>query len=263
MRIFYFLSIFLFCITPFLSFGQSCIPDEIYRDSAVGVYPLPYDSINSPDGGIDGFACIDQPYEFLLTAKVPDVLDFGGVVFQVDRFAVDSITGLPDGLDFACNPDTCVWFPIDSFGCIVIQGTPTSANTPGHYPLVIHGVVSLGFLGDQPVTFPGIIAAGEYSIELRDPLCITGVDELSWANNLIKVAPNPFETFLDVYFEALGGENVEILLTDVTGTLVHRQSYKIPYYQDVVRIEPELINQGIYFLTVKGDNFLTTRKLIK
>ena len=52
--------------------AQDCMPDELYRDSAFAIVPLPR-SMDNPDGGIDKPACLNENYEFVFCAYV--VLD--------------------------------------------------------------------------------------------------------------------------------------------------------------------------------------------
>ncbi|MFQ5448097.1 MAG: hypothetical protein ACE5FF_14330, partial [Saprospiraceae bacterium] len=94
-----------------LASAQDCQPDEIYADSSNGVYPLPYDSIISPNGGINECAVIGQPYEFTFTVVVGDTFTFGAFSFPLDSISVTSVQGLPEGLNYACNPATSCSFP--------------------------------------------------------------------------------------------------------------------------------------------------------
>ena len=150
--------------------GQACLPDSMYIDSSGFVFPLPYDSLNNPMGGIDKEACINQEFEFTWTLKVPDTVLFPGIPIPipVDYFRIDTIgaiSNLPSGLTYKCNPPNCL-FDAGSLGCVIIQGTPLPALPLGDSSKVREGdeIAFTGFpigmvLGLYPVTHRGIVAA--------------------------------------------------------------------------------------------------------
>ncbi|MCP3930647.1 MAG: hypothetical protein GY705_16275, partial [Bacteroidetes bacterium] len=64
---------FILLFIPFLSYSQpTCEPDTTIFNAATGVYPLPYDPVESPNGGIDVSACLDQYYEYTFTVLNTD-----------------------------------------------------------------------------------------------------------------------------------------------------------------------------------------------
>ncbi|MCP4120651.1 MAG: hypothetical protein GY751_02735, partial [Bacteroidetes bacterium] len=158
---------FLFTFSGLLLHAQNCTPDPAYAGGSAGVYPLPYDPATNPDGGIDEIACIGQPYEFTFTS-VSDTFIFQGNTYVLDSFILTGVSGLPEGLDFACEPSNCTLY-FGEMGCMSIYGTPTAANAPGEYPLTINGTAFLpGFTFN--LTFPNpSISPGTYSITLEDP----------------------------------------------------------------------------------------------
>ena len=122
-------------------FSQTCTPDPSFADSTAGVYPLPYDEATNPMGGISDSACINEPYEFVFTAVVSESITVpGGTDVPLDSLILTDVSGLPDGIEWACDPPNCV-FEQNSLGCVVLFGTPNNEASIGDNELVIEATV--------------------------------------------------------------------------------------------------------------------------
>ena len=146
--------------------GQNCVPNPMYQDSTVGVFPMPSSDIN-PDGGIDVIACNTMPYEFVFTVIIQDSISipFGTdtIMVSLSSASITNIEGLPNGLTYACEPADCK-IEANQSGCLVIQGTPD--DDPGDYPLVIFAKMVTS-LGSIDISFPGSFFPGEYVLTLE------------------------------------------------------------------------------------------------
>lgn len=182
--------LFLICLTQVLHSQAACKPDSLYRDSTVGVYPRPI-LPGSTSGGIDKPACINKPYEFVLTVKIPDTVSVQGFVITLNSAKIEptgAVKNLPVGIDYMCNPPDCV-FPKFSIGCIVLKGTATSANVPGLYKPVIKLTLNTAF-GNFVVDFPGSQFPGEYILTLLDEKCNVGTNNPSQEKQMWYPNPN-------------------------------------------------------------------------
>ena len=180
--------------------AQDCMPDELYRDSAFAIVPLPR-SMDNPDGGIDKPACLNENYEFVFTFKIPLEVSVGGFTVPVDSVLLDTndpttITGQPNGVDYACNPPSCNFDPLeDSLVCVVLYGTPD--DVLGDYPLKIKiQLYNPIFTPFYPLDFPNMVLPGfdgDYTIELREEgNCATTSTTNLNAEFDITARPNPF-----------------------------------------------------------------------
>lgn len=134
----------LMFIGQILAGGAPCAIDSSITDP--GFYPME-------------LPCVERtvPYDTsiqLYNYSTVDAADFGipfPVTVTVNWVRVDSITGLPSGLGYACNPSNCT-FPGGSRGCINLSGT-TSAPV-GEYPLVIYATINADVpgLGNQEIS---------------------------------------------------------------------------------------------------------------
>jgi hypothetical protein len=115
----------LFLTSCFLLFGWSqlqaqCDPDTTITSS--GIYPA-----TIPE------ACANLPYATVLTVNIPlDTMvsfpPFGTFSIPIDSLVVDSVSGIPSGITFDCNPSSCVFLGGTS-NCILISGTASVADT--------------------------------------------------------------------------------------------------------------------------------------
>ncbi len=261
----------LFCLFTFLSFQafSQCTPNEMYRDSAVGVYPPPL-SMDNPDGGITESACIGAPYEFVFTFKVPATLNFNGV--DVDLFSITiaetgAVGGLPEGIVYGCNPMSCVFTPEDTLACMVIFGTATDANAPGDYPLTIETTVATS-IGTLPITFPTPLipgADGEYILTLEEtgsPTCFVGTDDYITKNIRVSNAPNPFSssTTIEVYSDI--NERLNFQVFDILGNVVHQSQVEIFEGINNFDFDGTHLANGIYTFSLNNHLGSITRKIV-
>jgi len=110
--------------------SQVCTPDAT----------CPFDSLICASNRSP--ACEGVPYSNVLTLAVPSTIVINGTTLNIARIKVNSITGLPQGISYQCNPSNCT-VNGGSRGCILISGT---ANTPGTYPTVTSLTVTITLL---------------------------------------------------------------------------------------------------------------------
>lgn len=102
-----------------------------------------------PDGTVG--VAYDQDATFYM----PAVFSTSGVDVTLNQITVTNITGIPQGLSFACSAPNCIYFPSQNppateRGCVKICGVPV---VPGNYNVVVSVVAQVSTpLG--PVTQP-------------------------------------------------------------------------------------------------------------
>lgn len=89
-----------------------------------------------------------------------------------------------------------------------------------------------------------------------------GVDENPDNNINLTIYPNPSDGVFNVNFEEQTSENVELVVTDISGKLVNRTQLKNA--SGIYNSKIDLSNQpkGIYILSINGDNTVVNRRLI-
>lgn len=252
--------------------AQVCWASELYRDSAVGVYPAPYDPDTNPEGGITESACINSPYYYRLTFVIPETVNINGFDLSLDSIVVateGAVGGLPIGLDYGCNPASCVFKPIDTLACMVIEGTPTIANAPGVYPLTITTKIWTG-LGNFDVTFPTTIIPGgdgTYDLVLEDENssnCLIGVGTNDYLTKNISVfnSPNPFGSTTNIAVDSKVDETLQFRVFDLLGNLVHHREVEIFQGTNNIEFDGTALATGIYNYTLSTKTAIISKKMV-
>jgi len=238
-----------------------CIPDSTLSDSVV-VIPLPYDSINRPDGGIQDTAFLNQPYSTVVSVRIPSRIE--GQIFTINSVELDTegaITPLPEGLAYTCDPPDCK-FPADSSGCIVISGTPTNPmDTLTPFDLSIR--FTIRSLIGIPVTFPddgtGILpesAAGNYFLFVKGSAGPVSSTKSYFQDNLtLSVQPNPVWDQATINIQSKVTETVDFRVFDFTGKMVDNRRVDLITGGNTVLFDAGNLPNGMYlysFSNAKG-----------
>lgn len=205
--------------------------------------------------------CIERnvAYDQTLQGKIQETgtITIAGfnVNVHVDSVSIDSIQGLPAGIDWAKNPDV---LPGGGNGCVRFFGTTSSAV--GDYQLTARGRVWFRVTSpiDTPYMYQGNLNQfspfGDYYVTVintGDACHSVGVKDLnSDLNSALTVYPNPNNGSFQFNLNAGHRINGELVVVDVTGKMVYSQQL------DVVGLYSTNINlgnlpKGIYALQLR------------
>ena len=255
-----------------------CIPDVKYKDSASGVYPLPFVAVTRPNGGIDKAACLGKSYSFVWTVKVGDTVNvanpFGAGTIPVPLDSVTiartaAIVGLPVGLNYACNPPSCSWKK-KSDGCVLLSGTVAATNAIKVYPLTISGLVfasgAIGaiFPNGYALTFPGALAEGQYDLKVvaaTDAACRVATEDLTEVSALT-ATPNPTNGKTRFQIESNVADKFQFSVTDLLGRTVHSTPLSIQSGLNTYEFDATILPNGIYIYTLSKGSRVMSNKLI-
>jgi hypothetical protein len=256
----------VFVLAAAAGHAQTCTPDPLFVDSS-GVFPLPYDSI-AQTGGIPVSACIGKPFEFTFTISNSGPFDYNGIPIEFPYVRLDStgsaITGMPVGYNYTCNPPNCK-FIFGTSGCVKIYGTANVINQPGNYDLIITGFIPL-FGNETPVTFPGPIFPGKYTLELEpntSTSCLVSVKDAASLGMLMGNSPNPFadQTAISVVMHEAGAAQLSIF--DIHGRLVSAQEIYLMFGQNDVPFDGSALTEGTYVYRIaRGYSILSGQMVI-
>lgn len=240
--------------------AQQCEPDLSLPDDELGVFPMPYDKDENPDGGIRDTACVGLEYDFVLTAVVGEIFKLGEAELDLDSLSLKTegaVDGLPAGMDYACDPPNCS-FKQKSRGCIVLYGKPKS-GTEGNHKLKISGRI---YVNGSPLglalNFPNTsIAPGDYTVvvgKANDAPC----RQLSLTplvlEKVLEVFPNPAEDFTVVKAK----KPVSLEVYSQLGVLVQQFNES-----QLFEINTQEWAKGVYFLKASSDAHIATSTLLK
>lgn len=258
-QLFLALALLMSCLSNLTAQTPVCTPDPLYKDSTVGVYPLPKTATN-PKGGITKAACIGQPYSFTFTVKIAERLMLAGFDLVVDSIRVDSVIGLPKGLQYACSAKRCTFLK-NSSGCTILTGTPLATNKAGVYPLKIKGKAFTS-VANVDVEFPGLLAPGDYSLILNEAgKCTVAAEELSEVTAL-KVTPNPVSDLMTISFDSAIHGDMNFVVSDVSGRSVYNASLFITEGNNHIQYNVSNLSDGLYFFTIRNGDKLRAGKMI-
>jgi hypothetical protein len=242
--------------------AQECQPDPAYADST-GVFPLPYDETIYPDGGIKDCAYIGQPFNYTFTVGVGDSINvvIGGFALSLplDSVVVVSVTGLPVGINYACDKPGCK-FAKNSIGCAVLYGTPTAANAPGDYQLVITGRAYFAPPAFPPffdVAFPGDFFPGEYKLKLlansSDPCEAVNTRESLRGSVSMSVNPNPASGEAQLVIDSKINGNFTLHIVDLLGQTNHQQKAELFTGMNTIRLDGSHLPNGLYMVMLENE----------
>lgn len=250
-------------------FAQNCSPNPIFTVLGIpGVYPNPTTTTDLPD------ATVGVPYSYTFTVIVvgDTTIDLGAILpipaptvtVDVADQRITNIAGLPAGLSFACEPSSCS-IPGDSFGCVIITGTPTAAGdftadmeTDLGIVLPNDGSIPAPFGGTtQYLPIPGL----SYNLKVVD----NSVGIKDAVNDLfgnVRNVPNPFQGSTEVKFDLLRPAKVDFAITDLTGKVLRSQHHNGGIGTNSILVDANDFAPGIYFYTLSDGKSVVTRKMV-
>ncbi|MCC6723885.1 MAG: T9SS type A sorting domain-containing protein [Saprospiraceae bacterium] len=257
-----------FCLSAFASMlaAQNCNPDLTYADSTAGVYPKPYEPTLTPNGGITECAVIGQPFEFTFTIVINDTLTYSGLSFPLDSVLVTSVSGLPQGVNYTCDPPNC-HFLGNTIGCAKLSGVPTSGNTPGAYDLLIGGSAYVnGSVFPLPISFPDAnLAPGTYTIHLNasssDPCAATATKDISKQVS-IKTVPNPAQGESQIKINSQISGQFQFQVVDLLGNRIQQRQLNLVFGENTVNLDASELSNGFYLLMLSNERGQVTQKLV-
>lgn len=258
MRSFIFTAFLIFSVLSV--FGQDeviCIPDTTTVSDTVIISPLPYQEETREDGGIKEVAVLGKPYQTQFSLFVPG--EFGTLtITQIEIAEEEAFQGLPSGLEYACNPPSCI-FPANEYGCILISGTPDNIEQLGRNDLELGFTLRYNLLGanlslnltypDKTGFFPES-AAGEYFIILDETTSTR--DDLSNAISL-KNYPNPFSSITNIEANALINGEFQFEVFNMMGQSMHREVVQLKEGSNTLAFNGQGLPNGMYTYSLSNE----------
>ena len=199
-------------------------------------------------------AQVSSMYNEVVTFFAPDVVQIEGLALELS-FVSATITGVtsPEGLDYSCNTEGCVFLP-NTQGEVTLEGIP---STVGVYDLEITaGIIVLipifgefdipvpyngenvllnGFLGEDYSAINSLLPG--FILNVNEEI---GIEEFSPLADVL-VYPNPATT--EVYFEyTSANEDTQVQIFDLLGNIVFNNSFS----KENVTVNTSNFTNGVY-----------------
>jgi len=263
------LLLFILLAGTSIAFGQfgTCTPDPTYADSAVGVYPLPYDPVANPNGGITKSACKNKPYQFDFNINVPDTVNLLGQMVPLQKLSLatsGAISNLPAGLTYACNPPNCV-FDKNTVGCIAIFGTVTNAVPVGDYELLINGTLNIGF--NFPFSFPNAaLFPGTYILKVEEEnssnCFVVSTTDARIKNFRAEIAVNPIDETARIVVHSKVSGSVNLSITNMAGQKLISGKHFMSEGRNEILVDAVVLKSGIYLFTIESEGEAASGKMM-
>lgn len=223
----------LFSMSLQLAYGQCTIDSSITQ----AVVPPPGSRIDTAKQEvIMPPAYTGQAYNAVLQFKIPTDTIFLGQQATVRYVQVDAILNLPPNFSLNCNPAGCR-FDGGDYGCAQIAGTPTQPDSI-ELEVALEYDITYG-------TLSGTIkdTIGGYYLPIRGQGI--GIEEANLRPARPRVYPNPANRTLFIDFPRGTGEEVNLKLFSIVGSLVY-ESDQTTAQQSRMEIPVHQLKPGVY-----------------
>lgn len=97
----------------------------------------------------------------------------------------------------------------------------------------------------------------------NDGNIIDGIPDINQTLNALEQNyPNPFNDKTSVSFVLVYAQDLELIITDVTGKIINqRQLGTFQSGENEISLDGSMLQSGTYFYTLKGTNYQQTRKM--
>ncbi len=241
-----------------------CTPSQIFTTLGIpGVYPNPIQQ-SSLTSGMQG-----SPYAQTFTIIVPadTTIDLSALIgfpvppvnVSVNYQEVTGLTGLPSGLNYACDISSCQWGGgVD--GCIMLSGTPTQGGlfnvgmTTAYNVTVPVGTPIIGGT-DVSIPIPGI----SWELDIT-PVAIEDLqaDQFSISQN----GPNPFHGTTNILFNSPRPTKVDFTVTDLSGKQVHAETFRASTGVNTLAFDASALVPGVYIYQLSNGKKVVNSKMV-
>jgi len=241
-------SLLLICLifTSAFVVNAQCVPNTtitqpgIYPDSATGLAP-----------GVVGMA-----YTQVMQVRVPVDTTVLGLPFPVPvtSIALNSFSGLPPGLTYACTPSNCV-FPGGTNGCVLISGTPTVA---GNY-LITAVITSTVSVFGAPIS--QVDTLSYYSIDVTGS-ATSIYESTGFGFYMNQNSPNPCNEFTDIHYAVPSAGEIDFRLFNLIGKEVYRSLLNATQGENDLRFDTRDLAPGVYMYTMIYNGETLTKRMV-
>ena len=236
-----------------------CMRDSVIYQTDSLLWPLPYTAA-APNYNLND-ACIDHAYNQSVTVNVPTTF-MNLPITKATIATTNAISNLPIGITYACDPPNCE-FNAGSLGCIILYGTPTSANiAPDTFDLTITANVYV-FGAPVEVKFPGVAAPGShFYLTLKTAECLVGTYDLGNQLTVLKSAPNPFSSQTVITAESQVASDFQFEVFDLLGQRVHAQTIHLEFGLNEFTFDASTLANGAYFYALSNRDGKAVRRMV-
>ena len=143
---------------------------------------------------------------------------------------------------------------IGTFNFIIPKNAP--GNKSADFKLGSSNLISF-----NETVLPTYLPADTFSVNTT-----TGIEDPDGANLNLRISPNPFTSSLSISYALPQSQNVELILTDITGkeiTTIANENQMSGFHAYVLDADKYKIPAGIYFLRMVAGNEAVVEKIVR
>lgn len=243
------ISLFFIFLNVNRSFSQ-CIPNT---GNTALITP---DTTTNFASGTDGVAYSQIVYVHPPTDTTAVVAGFPVTVDPVDSIVLNSITNLPPGLSYVCNPSNCVFLGGVS-GCIAITGTPT---TPGYYQLQII-ITAYGKIQGTSFAVFATDTVNAYHININVNASVPQINQNS-NFQLLEIGKNQVPDFMTLKMNSPVLTSADFSIFNILGKNVYSKPALLKQGINSIDFSTKNLSPGVYILTLKKEPYVLLRRFV-
>ena len=218
--------------------------------------PFPGPALTNPDAsqGIPpAFATF--PYSQIINLRIPADTIVLGTTLPIDSVGIDSIKGVPSAFSYVTNSANDYW-PGGTFGCIVIQGTPSNADI-GTYTLTVYASIYLGHNAANKQSY-----VVNYDFKVRDSIS-AGFAGVTKEQFIVRQnAPNPFDSKTLISFQSPRAEAFSFEVFSIDGKLIRHEEINAEAGVNEITFTKGDLPSGLYIYQIKNDSYTVRKRMI-
>ena len=237
---------FTFSLSVFFLFAMNSVYSQCIPDSSVTELYSPSAAEGLPDGEIG------LPYEAVIHFNIPAETTIV-ITAQIDSVEFTDVLGLPEGIDYFCNPPSCN-FPGGSYACIQLAGTPENKNDVGDNDLEVKFTLNTSITDvSDKIT--------DYSIYINDGTP-TAVVETSIKSQKLIVNQNPASNRAKLLFDLPNSGPYNLEVYSLLGAKVYSTNSTGKLGHNEMPITDFGLEPGMYFISISMDGYSDSTRFI-
>ena len=244
-----FILITISIFTTVFSYGQ-CVPNTNYTSQ--GIYPDTVDNLPK--------ATVGLAYSEDITVVTPLDTVFMLIPATVDYIKLTSVSGLPSGFDYECDPPSCE-FPGGTTKCARLFSVSGPVADPvGNYPITFECIAyaSVPIIGGTTVTF----VEGGYELEIL-PGGISGIYNSEVSSFVIEEAfPNPVDNNFNISFSTKKSADILFEIYNMLGKLIYQRKVNSLAGSNQIFVNTSEFPEGMYTYFLNDGNSILNRRLL-
>lgn len=216
--------------------------------------PKPFNGgLTNPDSTLS-YAAATQYYEQVIHVRIPEdtMLPPLTMPIPIDSAGVTNVTGLPSSFTYQTNSSTDTW-PGNSYGCVVLQGTPTTADT-GTINFDVHIVIyAMGQAVPFTITYELIVLDSTH-------VGFEAIETNSFA--LKQNQPNPANGQTQIDFRSERSGSYTFNIYNVQGQAIYTKEIEAMSGINSIQLNTSDFPAGIYLYRLSNGIVSETKQMI-